>query len=140
VQAIAGMPVDMDEAQAAAENSVLGDLEKHFSPDIPSSKFKLQEQALGAKDVVGISAVSVKCFFAETTYMNIMMDSFIRLLLEGKQDEALNLFQNLLTKNPITGRAAIISNTNLRRIIDILQKEGIQYLDRGLASIYMEPQ
>ena len=38
VQGIAGMPINMDEAQDAAANSVLNDLEKHFSPDIPTSK------------------------------------------------------------------------------------------------------
>ena len=55
IQINALSPIEMDEAQDAAKNSPLGQMEKHFSPEIPTSKWKLQEQALGGKDVVVIT-------------------------------------------------------------------------------------
>lgn len=140
VQGIAGMPIDMDEAQKAAENSVLNDLEKHFSPDIPSSKWKLQVQALGAKDVVGISAVSVKCFFGETTYINMMMEQFSDLLISNNVEQAVDLLNRLLIKNPITNKACLISNVNLRNIIDKLNRNNIQFLPIGLSTNLTEKQ
>ena len=134
IQINAHMPIDMSEAQAVGENSVLGNLEKHFTPDIPSSKLKLQEQALGAKDVVGISAVSVKCFFAETTYMNMMLESFKEALLSGKEADALYILSNLVMENPITGKAALVSNVNVNNIINELLKNGFIYTTKGLSN------
>ena len=138
VQGNANTPVDMDEASAAGEASVLGNLEKHFSPDIPSSKWKLQEQALGAKDVVGISAVSVKCFFAETTYMNIAFEGFADTLISGDEDTAMQILSNLIMENPITGKAAVVANTNLNKVIDKLKKAGKLYTTFGIKGVLNE--
>lgn len=138
IQINANMPVDMSEAQAAGESSVLGDLEKRFTPDIPSSKFKLQEQALGAKDVVGISAVSVKCFFAETTYMNMTMKGFADTLISGNEDFAMQILSNLVMRNPLTNKAALVANVNVKRIINRLKRAGITHTKSGLAADFNE--
>lgn len=134
IQINANMPIDMGEAQKAGESSVLGDLEKHFSPDIASSIYKLQEQALGAKDVVGISAVSVKCFFAETTYMNMMLENFADLLTSGNEQQAMFILSNLIMENPLTGKAALVANANTKQVIDKLLVKGITTTSVGLSS------
>ena len=138
VQINANSPIQMDEAEEASKSSVLSDLEKHFSPDIPSSKFKLQEQALGGKDVVGISAVSVKSFFAETTYMNMTLNEFADALIRGDQVEAMRLFTKILMKNPLTNQTTSVGNINVNKVIQKLQEHGITYMVVELPRTLME--
>lgn len=119
-------PINMDEVNEVANNSLLSNAEKHISSDIPSSKFKMQEQAMVGKDVTGISAVSVKVFFSETTYFNKMLEEIADLIISGQSKEGLDLLSNLVMKDPlkvdrINGRdyyrPLLLANTNVKRII-----------------------
>lgn len=139
VQINANSPIQMDEAEEASKSSVLSDLEKHFSPDIPSSKYKLQEQALGGKDVVGISAVSVKSFFAETTYMNMTLNEFADALIRGDQAEAMRLLTKVLMKNPLTRQTTSVGNINVNKVIQKLAKYNITSMVIDLPKSLMEP-
>ena len=115
-------PVDMDEPKAAAELTILNDAEKHVSSDIPSTKFKIQQQAMVGKDVTGISAVSVKVFFATTTYFNEILDSVANLIIQGNNQEAIDVLSNLVMPNPLVQdnegnfMPALIGNVNIKRI------------------------
>lgn len=68
------MPVDMNEPQKAAENSKAGEAVKHVTSDNPFVKYMMQVQNMVGKQVIGITAVSLKTFFAVSTYYNNIID------------------------------------------------------------------
>ena len=68
------MPVDMNEPQKAAEDSKAGEAVKHVTSDNPFVKYMMQVQNMVGKQVIGITAVSLKTFFAVSTYYNNIID------------------------------------------------------------------
>ena len=129
VQINANAPIEMDEATEAGESSILGNLEKHFSADIPSSKIKLQQQAMVGKDVIGITAVSVKTFFAATTYVNTKLEEFTNQVLSGNHQEALRTLNNIVIVNPLDEQVTILANSNIKKILEVLQANNISKLE-----------
>lgn len=114
-------PIEMDEVKDAASKTAMSRMEKHVSSDIPSTKFKVQVQAGVGKDVTGISAVSVKVFFAETTYFNDVLTDIIENLKNAETAQmAINMLENLVMDNPIYGAPALIANANIKRMIELL--------------------
>lgn len=63
-------PINMDDPQEAASNSVLGRQEKRITMDNPLSTFVMQVQNMAGKQVIGIAAVAEKIFFAASYYFN----------------------------------------------------------------------
>ena len=129
VQINANAPIEMDEATAAGESSILGNLEKHFSADIPSSKIKLQQQAMVGKDVIGITAVSVKTFFAATTYINTKLEEFVNKVLSGDHQDALRILNDIVIINPLDEDITILANSNIKKILEVLQINNITKLN-----------
>lgn len=115
-------PVDMTEPQTAASKTALSDSEKHVSSDNPATKFKIQQQAMVGKDVTGITAVSVKVFFATTTYFNDTLNSIADLILSGDTQLAIDVLSNLVMENPLVkdnsgvSMPALIANINIKKI------------------------
>ena len=70
------MPIDMGVAQKAAEGSAAGEAVKHVTADDPSVKYMMQVQNMVGKQVIGITAVSIKAFFAATTHYNNIINNF----------------------------------------------------------------
>lgn len=114
-------PIEMDEVSDAASKTAMSRMEKHVSSDIPSTKFKVQVQAGVGKDVTGISAVSVKVFFAETTYFNdVLTDVIANLKVKTNRQIAINILEKLVMYNPIYNTPALVANANIKRIIESL--------------------
>lgn len=116
-------PIEMNEAQDAASRTAMSRMEKHVSSDIPSTKFKIQVQAGVGKDVTGISAVSVKVFFAETTYFNdVLTDIINNIRIPANRQLGIDMLENLVMFNPIPGYEgpALISNANIKRLLKTL--------------------
>lgn len=84
------MPIDMGVAQKAAEGSAAGEAVKHVTADDPSVKYMMQVQNMVGKQVIGITAVSIKAFFAATTHYNNIINGFT--------DELSIILKNLNTK------------------------------------------
>ena len=74
-QLIQQIPVDMGDPQTAAQQSTLGKAELHINSDDPSAKMMMQEQNSVGKDVIGISAVSLKAFFGLYYYYSELTDN-----------------------------------------------------------------
>lgn len=70
------MPIDMGVAQKAAEGSAAGEAVKHVTADDPFVKYMMQVQNMVGKQVIGITAVSIKAFFAATTHYNNIINNF----------------------------------------------------------------
>lgn len=70
------MPIDMRVAQKAAEGSAAGEAVKHVTADDPFVKYMMQVQNMVGKQVIGITAVSIKAFFAATTHYNNIINNF----------------------------------------------------------------
>ena len=74
------MPIDMGVAQKAAEGSAAGEAVKHVTADDPFVKYMMQVQNMVGKQVIGITAVSIKAFFAATTHYNNIINNFTKEL------------------------------------------------------------
>lgn len=80
------MPIDIGVAQAAADNSTAGEVVKHVTADNPFVKYMMQVQNMVGKQVIGITAVSIKAFFAATYYYNDKIRQFENELISILND------------------------------------------------------
>lgn len=69
-QLISQISVDtsMDALKEVAKKSSLSEDEKYMTSDNPATKFLMQVQNMIGKQVIGVTAVSLKQFFAKTAY------------------------------------------------------------------------
>lgn len=63
-------PINMDDPQAAASKSALGKEATRITATSPSSKWIMTVQNMSGKQVIGITAVGEKIFFAACNYFN----------------------------------------------------------------------
>lgn len=63
-------PINMDDPQAAASKSALGKEAVRITATSPSSKWTMTVQNMSGKQVIGITAVGEKIFFAACYYFN----------------------------------------------------------------------
>ena len=118
-QLIAQIPVNMDEPKAAAALSKLGKAEMHINSDNPETKFMMQVQNMVGKEVIGISAVSLKAFFALTYVYNQKVQVLKDAVVSRSNQEILNKFADLLFINPLTDEITSLSNIDLEQLYDI---------------------
>jgi len=118
-QLIAQVPVNMDEPKAAAALSKLGKAEMHINSDNPETKFMMQVQNMVGKEVIGISAVSLKAFFALTYVYNQKVQALKNAVVSRDTKEILAKFADLLFVNPLTDEITSLSNIDLEQIYDI---------------------
>lgn len=108
VQAQTNVPVDeaMDELKSAIPTPSYK-VEFFRTWDNPAAKFAIQRDNMVGRDVIGISAVSLKAFFAESAYGNSVIT------------DILNLVQAYNNEFRITGKY----NTNIgNQIVNLLKK------------------
>lgn len=120
-QLIAQVPINMDEQHAAADNSALGRAELHINSDDPSVKYMMQVQNMIGKQVIGISAVALKGFFAMTFVYSRYTSEFEDSLEQNDSNDTLNKLRKLLLFNPITNEVTSIANLNLTSILEMLE-------------------
>lgn len=127
-QLITQVPINMKAQQEAAASSTLGRAELHLTSDNPAAKFMMQVQNMVGKEVIGISAVSLKAFFALSFYYNTLVDDLAQACLmnpnsyDGGQ-AIYDSFRKLLIKNPITNEVTSLSNVNFDRVWDIIKND-----------------
>lgn len=91
-------PVSMDVAKSAAEDSELGKDELYMTLDNPATKFKMQEQNMVGREVIGVGATSLKGYFAASMYYNLevqRMRDIVRANPISKQDVNDELFKHI---------------------------------------------
>lgn len=125
------MPIDMGVAQKAAEGSSAGEAVKHVTADDPSVKYMMQVQNMVGKQVIGITAVSIKSFFAATTHYNNIINTFANsindpnITLDTVDKIIYPYLKELLLINPLSGEVTCYANLNFDRIIDIVDNNPV---------------
>lgn len=119
-------PVSTDAQEAVANESAIGKAEQHINVDIPSAKYMMQEQNMTGKQGIGITAVSIKCYFAKSAEISTFVNSIPEYLKLGRDDVILNILKHICFKNPLTGRLTILANVNL---LDTLENLSRTHLD-----------
>ena len=109
-------PINMDTQRAAADKSDLGRDEKNISIDVPSSKYMMQEQNMVGKQCIGITAVSIKTFFAKSSYYNQIFKDIPKM----SDEMILSTLSSLTFENPINHKLSILANINIKDVIEDL--------------------
>lgn len=113
-----------EEMKTAAANTEGGNAEKKITPNNPASKYIMQEQGILGKADVGIGAVSLKTYFLLSTANNQKCEDIISLIQNGSYDEAANILQSMIIKNPLSDNPnddLIVGNTNLTKVIRAIE-------------------
>lgn len=139
------MPVDMNEPQKAAEDSKAGEAVKHVTSDNPFVKYMMQVQNMVGKQVIGITAVSLKTFFAVSTYYNNIIDKAANDLIKlpeeieetgltrspeekyvrAASDIIYNTLNKLFIVNPLDDTLTCYSNLNFEKLIDLVDSNPV---------------
>lgn len=131
------VPINMDAQQDAAKKSILGKEEKRRSADNPGSKFVMQIQNMVGKEVIGITAVSMKTYFLLSNYYNTEYRKIIDLLKSKRYDDIVELLDRLIFTDYINkNRKGILANVNLNPIIKYLKDNKIETITLNNGSIF----
>ena len=121
------MPIDLSPAHNAADNSEAGEVVKHVTSDNPLVKYMMQVQNMVGKEVIGITAVSIKAFFAATYYFNDWIRQFEEELSHIDNDltqiteTVYKYLKDLLVINPIDQSVTCYANLNFDSLIRLVE-------------------
>lgn len=121
------MPIDLSPAHSAADNSEAGEVVKHVTADNPLVKYMMQVQNMVGKEVIGITAVSIKAFFAATYYYNDWVSQFEEELVNVGNDltqiteTVYKYLKDLLVINPIDQKVTCYANLNFDSLIRLVE-------------------
>ena len=119
-QMISQIPVDMGDPQKAAEQSTLGKAELHINSDDPSAKMMMQQQNAVGKEVIGISAVSLKAFFGLYYYYSELTDNLKQACVANNPVDIINAINKLTFIHPTTGKLTSLANIDIEQVIDVI--------------------
>jgi len=126
-QMIAQIPVDMGDPQEAAKNSTLGRAEMHINSDNPATKFMMQVQNMIGKEVIGISAVSLKAFFGLYYYYSTLnqnlKDACTYSNPETDADTIIDALDKLLIIHPLTGEITSLANIDIEQVQEVIAND-----------------
>lgn len=109
-------PIAMTEPQAAAARSSAGEEAKHACADNPATKFIMQVQNMVGKEVIGLTAVSLKVFFGVSSYLNNEIKKISPSMLDG---DVVNILNKCIVKDPLNiGKYKVFANLNFRDLLD----------------------
>lgn len=120
-QLVSQIPVDMGDPQKAAEQSTLGRAELHINSDDPSAKMMMQQQNAVGKEVIGISAVSLKAFFGLYYYYSELTDNLKQACVANDPAAIVNALNKLIIIHPITGNITSLANIDIEQVIDVIK-------------------
>ena len=131
-QVIAQISVDAatKDLKDIAETSHLAEYEKTITSDNPLTMFVMQVQNMVGRDVIGITAVSLKQFFAKTAFYNDKINKFVEYALKDPDNlpTYLNRLMDLVVKtNPLTQRKTVFANLNFLDALEKLPDVTINY-------------
>lgn len=111
----------------AASKSELALYEKTINSDNPMVIYTMQVQNMVGREVIGITAVALKQFFAKTAFYNQKINDFANKLAYNPSDVQ-NLTNELLSyvlkKNPLRNRSTVFANLNF---LDVIENLGTIY-------------
>ena len=119
-QVLGHAPISMDSFRDIASRSTLGKKEQIITTDNPTTKFIMQTQNMVGKEVIGITAVALKVFFATSTFMNSRVNDMLKALQSEDYVEVQNALHDITFTDPIDGSISTIANLNLDIINDFL--------------------
>lgn len=116
-------PIAMTEQRAAVKPELVKD-DNHMNIDIPSAKYKAQVDNMTGKDCVGITAVSIKSYFAKSAYTN----EILKELPNVSDEDIIKILSSLCFEHPRTKRMTLLANVNVGDVIDRLIKDDREVL------------
>lgn len=124
----ASVPINMDDQQEAKANSTLGKDELYVTADSPATKYMMQVQNMAGKEVIGITAVSLKTFFAASTYFNLRITELKKAIQNNDEDSILEILDSLIIQNKLKSSNSpdsitTIANLNYDMILDIIKNK-----------------
>ena len=123
-------PISMAAFQELAANSTLGGKEKRMTSDNPLVKFIMQVQNMVGKDVIGITAVCMKVFFATTTFVTQRVNDLAEAIKRNDQVTAAEALGDICFTDTLTGKGiATIANINFEPVYEALQNNKEYRLD-----------
>lgn len=130
--------VAVDEVTAEPKNlakaSPSGKSDDKLTPDNPWAKFEMQIQNGVGKQDVGISAVSMKAYFALCTTINRYVYDACQFVQNNNNLEDINIYlgsflEHIIGENFFEGGICTVSGINLDPLIAELKKKGITTID-----------
>ncbi len=122
------VPISMDDLQALASKSKLGNKEKQITSDNPFTKFLMQVQNMVGKDVIGVTAVGLKVFFAASTYVNQRIEDLAKAILNHDNSIIPEILGDICFKDPLDDtKIATLANANFEPVFKALQTVGGDY-------------
>ena len=120
-QLVSQVPVDMGDPQAAAQQSTLGRAELHINSDDPSAKMMMQQQNAVGKEVIGISAVSLKAFFGLYYYYSGLTEDLKQACASENVVDIVKALNKLVFTNPLNGKLTSLANIDIEQVIDVIK-------------------
>ena len=119
IQTYGHNPISTDDLKALVDPDPV---EMRMSMDNPYVKFMMQVQNMVGKSVIGITAVSMKVFFAASTYMNNELDAAVEAYQNGDDTQfakhlANTLFVDYSSGNPEINTMANLNLDPLKRLL-----------------------
>jgi len=122
IQPLGHLPVVMDMFKQIAQKSTLSKAEQTMSLDNPLSKYIMQMQNMVGKDVIGITAVGLKVFFATSSAMNLLVSQIAQEIKSGASVGTIEKkLKDIQFVDPVTKYPTTIANLNLDPILDALE-------------------
>lgn len=116
------IPISMEDLRELAKSSSLGNKEKLMTSDNPMTKFIMQVQNMVGRDVIGISAVGLKVFFATTAFLNERITQLVQAINNSDSSLAGEILNDLVFNDPlIEGEIATLANLNFEPVLQALQ-------------------
>lgn len=97
-------PIAMEEPQKAAAMSKAGEEAKHACADNPATKYLMQAQNMVGKEVIGLTAVSLKVFFAVSTYLNNQISTINNNVLD---EGVVNILEKCIVLDPRVNKGGV---------------------------------
>lgn len=131
LQPAAHNPISIEAFRELTKRSTLGNREKTMTSDTPSVKYIMQEQNMTGKDVIGITAVGMKVFFATTTFVNLRVQDLANAIRNHTNaspetannylDDIVEAFFDIAFEDSLEpGTLGTIANINLEEVEDAL--------------------
>ena len=126
-QVIAQISVDAatEGLKKAGTTSHLAAYEKTITSDNPLTVFTMQVQNMVGREVIGVTAVALKQFFAKTAYYNDQINQYKITCMSNPAvivSETQKLLGLVVKMNPLTGKDTVFANLNFLDVIDEIGK------------------
>ena len=133
-QVIAQISVDAAtvDLKEAAKESPLAAYEKTITSDNPMTVFTMQVQNMVGREVIGVTAVALKQFFAKTAFYNDKINKFVEACKKDPNNihtYVLRLIELVVKQNPLSGNQTVFANLNFLDAIDAIDNGEIPDVD-----------